>query len=169
MLNQQPLSKPTTIKTSMCVHSKSMSKWLMLETACSNRCRRLRVMMQDKEALPLPVAFVAYLEWYVMQQDSDASLALFAGSCLICIYASLRYNDALSVEWSSLCIDSDTLRGTARRTKTTRSGMPWGIILKGVLGSQGLSNSWVGHYFFRLGKVWDDIQAIHAGFPRAGR
>ena len=71
------------------------------------------------EAMPLPLDFVAFLESVVLDPSSSQEFALFAGSALVCIWASLRFGDASHVSWAALLFDpqSQVIRGLDYRTK----------------------------------------------------
>ena len=56
------------------------------------------------------------------------------GAVLLMVWASLRWSDAQWVSPADLVEDAESLRGMARRTKTTTRGMPFGALRSGLLG-----------------------------------
>ena len=84
---------------------------------------------------------------------------------LVCCNASLRFGDSQHIEWASAVVDNQVLRGISWRTKTSRSGCPFGFLCAGFHGGSGLSRAWVGHYLSCLNTLW---RRIHAFAPRLG-
>ena len=103
-----------------------------------------------KEALALPLDFVAFLEALVLDPGSEPATVSFAGAALLCVWASLRFGDASHIRWSSLLYDVSchVLRGVAYRTKTTRRGMPF------ACHGRGFSGCWAATWLRSLDRLW---------------
>ena len=73
-----------------------------------------------REAPPLALDFVLYLEQLVLRSGTPSMERIWAGSFLVCIWSSLRFSDAQHVRWSSVnaASDASVLRGISYRTKT---------------------------------------------------
>ena len=111
---------------------------------------------QRREALPLPGAFIAFLERRVLQLDLPIWSRAFAGSLLVCVMSSLRFADSQHVKWSSLSLAGCVLRGLSYRTQSCSSGMPFGVLGSGLLSNvDDCGCSWIHHYLSLLGSVWD--------------
>lgn len=54
-----------------------------------------------KEAAPLPLSFIAYLETNIVKEIGSASDRLIMGALLVLVWASLRWSDALWVSRSA--------------------------------------------------------------------
>ena len=63
-----------------------------------------------KEAIPLPLAFVLWLETELVFERLSRPEAVFAGSVLLCIWCSLRFSDAQHVRLEQFFIDFDSIR-----------------------------------------------------------
>ena len=103
-----------------------------------------------KEALALPLDFVAFLEALVLDPGSEPATVSFAGAALLSVWASLRFGDASHVKWSSLLYDISchVVRGVAYRTKTTRRGMPFACQGRGIYGY------WAATWLRSLDRLW---------------
>ena len=66
-------------------------------------------------------------------------------------WASLRFADAQRVEFSSLFLDADALRGICYATKTSFLGQPFGVIRGGLLSTG--SHDWICTYLRALDDV----------------
>ena len=84
-----------------------------------------------KEAIPLPLAFVLWLETELVFERLSRPEAVFAGSVLLCIWCSLRFSDAQHVRLEQFFIDFDSIRSISYRTKS-RKFMPFGCISGGL-------------------------------------
>ena len=78
-----------------------------------------------REAYPLPMSLVCEWERKVCRPDCPLPLLLWLGAALLCVHASLRWSDAMRVEWSSLSLTSTHLHGTCYKTKTSSHGQPF--------------------------------------------
>ena len=117
-----------------------------------------------RESLPLPLSFCAFLERLVLSEETQDDLALWCGSFLACIAASLRFSDAQHVKWSSLCVSHFSLRGICFRTKTSKRGAPFAFISFGPYSSNGnLGSNWLGRWIMLLDEVWCNLQARFGG------
>ena len=59
--------------------------------------RGLEAGQPRKKSIPLPLAFVVWLETRILM---DAFDAVFAGAVLLCIWGSLRFSDVQHVNWA---------------------------------------------------------------------
>ena len=87
-----------------------------------------------REAAPLPLSFVVWLETCILSSIGTPADRLIMGGILVLIWGSLRWSDSQWINPNDLLEDMDSLRGLARRTKVTSRGMPWGILRCGFLG-----------------------------------
>ena len=79
------------------------------------------------------------------------------------IWSSLRWSDAQWVSPADLVEDTDCLRGLAVRTKSTKKGMPFGLLRSGFLGHT-VSSSWVTVWMNLLRESLHRTSICHAGF-----
>ena len=115
---------------------------------------------EKRESVPLPLAFHAFLERQVLSPDTPVEKALFCGSVLTCIGASLRFADAQHVAWSSLCPSAFSLRGICYRTKTTSRGAPFGLIGFGLYStSEEWGSNWLSRWILLLDGVWTGLRS----------
>ena len=94
-----------------------------------------------KESIPLPLAFVVWLETRILMDAFDVSTTVFAGTVLLCIWGSLRFSDVQHVVWSDSILDDTSFRASSYRTKTSRF-MPFGVHCGGFY-QRPASQSWV--------------------------
>ena len=97
-----------------------------------------------KEAIPLPLAFVLWLETELVFERLSRPEAVFAGSVLLCIWCSLRFSDAQHVRLEQFFIDFDSIRSISYRTKS-RKFMPFGCISGGLYRLPS-HHSWLFHW-----------------------
>ena len=117
-----------------------------------------------RESLPLPLSFCAFLERLVLSEETQDDLALWCGSFLACIAASLRFSDAQHVKWSSLCVSHFSLRGICFRTKTSKRGAPFAFVSFGPYSSnENLGSNWLGRWIMLLDDVWFNLQERFGG------
>ncbi|CAE7636236.1 unnamed protein product, partial [Symbiodinium necroappetens] len=117
-----------------------------------------RVLSDRKEALPLPIFILAAWERFLLSEEGETGFRLFIGGLLIAANASLRFSDCQHVLWSSLQAGRDCLRAISYRTKSSRGGMPFGLVSSGFYGdTAAYYHSWVCKYLFLLGCEWDHI------------
>ncbi|CAE7685123.1 unnamed protein product [Symbiodinium necroappetens] len=117
-----------------------------------------RVLSDRKEALPLPIFILAAWERLLLSEEGEPGFRLFIGGLLVAANASLRFSDCQHVLWSSLQAGRDCLRAISYRTKSSRRGMPFGLVSCGFYGdTAAYYHSWVCKYLFLLGCEWDHI------------
>ena len=97
-----------------------------------------------REAVPLPLAFVHWLEVSILLSRFPPQDALYAGAMFLCIWSSLRFGDAQHLHLQDFYIDADSIRGVAYRTKTKRY-MPFGCLVSGLC-KMPLHQCWVFHW-----------------------
>ena len=113
-----------------------------------------------RESLPLPLSFCAYLERELLSEDTPPDKALWCGSFLACISASLRFSDAQHVRWAGLCVSQFSLRGICFRTKTSKRGAPFAFVSFGPhSSSESIGLNWLGRWVQLLDDVWSDLRA----------
>ena len=100
-----------------------------------------RTLSPKKESVPLPLAFLLWLETCILFDTWPARKILAAGAILLCVYASLRFSDAQHIDFTSIVIDKSSLRAGSFRTKTSH-WMPFGIYIGGLY-ARTLQQSWV--------------------------
>ncbi|CAE7201929.1 unnamed protein product [Symbiodinium sp. CCMP2592] len=111
-----------------------------------------------RESVPLPLDFVAYLEFCLLS-NTFPDLQLNIGALLVMIWGSLRFSDAMHVKWGSLLYEQEVGRGISFRTKTSVRGAPFGVVGVGLLGPWFqlwlalLKNEWC-----RIGKVAGPVE-----------
>ena len=101
-----------------------------------------------REAVPLPLAFVHWLEISILLHRFSPQETLFAGAVLLCIWSSLRFGDAQHLHLQDLYLDSDSIRGVAYRTKTKKY-MPFGCLVSGLC-RMPLHQCWVFHWLHAM-------------------
>ena len=101
--------------------------------------------VERRESAPLPLSFVIFLERRTLDTSLSAQQRIIAGSFLLCIFASLRFSDALWCPPGRLSITGECLLGVCMKTKTTRRAMPFGALAGGFLhrGAQGWAHAWL--------------------------
>ena len=97
---------------------------------CSSKAKKL----VQKEALPLPLHVVVALEASIC---CDLVSGVSADTLLVCgflmmIWGSLRFSDAQRIDVAGLTLENGLLRGECWRTKSSSSGMPFGILTMGI-------------------------------------
>lgn len=104
------------------------------------------------EAVPLSLFLVMHWERRVLLSSCSQQDVIILGGLLILLWSGLRFSDGQRVNLSSLSWSVTALRGTAFRTKTTRSGQPWAVQASGLL-SHG-DFSWVAKWLMTLDTLW---------------
>ena len=115
---------------------------------------------ERKESIPLPCGFLAWLERSILGGELNEYFVCFAGAVLLCCNCSLRFGDSQHVDWSSIVVDAQVLRGVSWRTTTSRSGCPFGCLCAGFYGGNDLSQTWVGRYLSCLNTLWHRVRAF---------
>ena len=92
---------------------------------------------EHRESLPLSLSFVLHLEKCILDPHTSHAEILRIGYLLLCLWGSLRWGDALWCPPSRLHYQpqSHALVGICLRTKTTKRGMPFGILAAGLCGT----------------------------------
>ena len=116
-----------------------------------------------REAPPLALDFVLYLEQLVLRSGTPSMERIWAGSFLVCIWSSLRFSDAQHVRWSSVnaASDASVLRGISYRTKTGTRGTPFALGGCGLSASKG-AVAWISVWLHCLQQVWDCLRGADA-------
>ena len=117
--------------------------------------------LEHRESLPFSLSFTAWLEGRVLCPETLPAETYMLGVLLCAIWASLRWGDLLWVPPARLHFQapSAALVGICVRTKTTKSGMPWGIYSPGLLGSA--TSSWTTRWLSVVKQVLADTKALH--------
>ena len=115
-----------------------------------------------KEAVPLPLAFVLWLETEPVFGRFTQAGAVFAGSVLLCMWCSLRFSDAQHVRLEQFFIDFDSIRSISYRTKS-RKFMPFGCISGGLYRLPS-NHSWLFHWLFAV----EQMLELHSTTATAG-
>ena len=102
--------------------------WLQ-RNALNSRSRALG----RREAVPLPLHAVLALEQAFVDAADDEAYVI--GCLLLMIWASLRFSDMQRVHIREAILDEATMRAWSWRTKTSPTGMPWGLLACGFLAS----------------------------------
>ena len=79
---------------------------------------------------------------------------VFRGSFLVCVWASLRFNDAQHVFWDKLILDHVSLRAASFQPNSSKSGYPFAVQCLGLI-SERPQSSWVLKWLEALNDVWD--------------
>ena len=110
-----------------------------------------------KEALPLTAWIISSLELELLLEKGPVGRRIFIGAC---VWASLRFSDSQHVKWDEILVSGWCMRSTCFRTKTSRRGVPFGVISWGIFGDQScVLKTWVGKYLQLLGEEWDRMES----------
>ena len=107
-----------------------------------------RPVRDRREAPPLPLLAVVAMERRVASDACGMPESLLYGGLLCCVWASLRFGDIQRCRPDSVTLEGGVLRGLCWRTKTSRSGQPWGCLASGASGSP--SSGWGPRWFASL-------------------
>ena len=115
---------------------------------------------EHRESLPLSLSFVVWLEQSVLDPGTAPAQVLRLGFVLVCVWASLRWGDSIWVPPARLQyqLSVQALVGVSVRTKTTKRGMPWGLLAHGFLGSP--ASSWALRFLSCLRQAVSDTLAL---------
>ena len=116
-----------------------------------------------REAPPLPLLAVVAMERRVTSDECSMPESLLYGGLLCCVWASLRFGDVQRCRPDSVTLDGGVIRGLCWRTKTSRSGQPWGCLASGASGSPscGWGPRWVASLrAFMSGGPPDDLDFL---------
>ena len=97
-----------------------------------------------REAVPLPLGFIHWLEVSIILGDFTLTEIMFAGGILLCVWSSLRFSDSQHLHLQDIYIDEDSIRGVCYRTKA-KSFMPFGCLVGGLC-RMPVRQSWVMHW-----------------------
>ncbi|CAE7460662.1 ppsC, partial [Symbiodinium sp. KB8] len=116
---------------------------------------------EHRESLPLSLSFVLYLEKCILDPHASHAEILRIGYLLLCVWGSLRCGDALWCPPSRLHYQpqSHALVGICLRTKTTKRGMPVGILAAGLCGTS--SQCWSLRFLSVLRQAVADTLALN--------
>ena len=128
---------------------------------CTPICQAFAVAsnpQEHRESLPLSLSFVLRLEKSVLDPLSSP---MRLGYLLLCIWGSLRWGDALWCPPTRLHSQpqSHALVGICLRTKTTKRGMPFGVLAAGLSGTT--SQCWSLRFLSVLRQSVADTLAIN--------
>ena len=131
---------------------------------CTPICQAFAVAsnpQEHRESLPLSLSFVLHLEKSVLDPLSSPAEVLRLGYLLLCIWGSLRWGDALWCPPTRLHYQpqSHALVGICLRTKTTKRGMPFGVLAAGLPGTT--SQCWSLRFLSVLRQSVADTLAIN--------
>ena len=107
-----------------------------------------------REALPYSLLTLVQWERRILQRTATRQEVLGLGCFLLMSWSGMRFGDLQRTKLSSLSYDGSSLRGLAFKTKTSKSGCPFGIVCQGFL-SHG-SFTWV-H------RLLQELDALYAG------
>ena len=79
---------------------------------------------------------------------------VFRGSLLVCIWASLRFNDAQHVFWDKILLDNTSLRAACFQAKSSKTGYPFAVQCLGLI-SESHQSSWLLKWLEALNEIWD--------------
>ena len=115
---------------------------------------------EHRESLPLSLSFVVWLEQSVLDPGTSPAQVLRLGFVLVCVWASLRWGDSIWVPPARLQyqLSVQALVGISVRTKTTKRGMPWGLLANGFLGSP--TSCWALRFLSCLRQAVSDTLAL---------
>ena len=104
------------------------------------------------EAVPLSLFVVLSWEKRLLSRDCPLHEVIVLGGLLLILWGGLRFSDGQRVPLHSLSWSITALRGTCRKTKTTKSGQPWAVQSCGFLsfGSFG----WLAKWLMALDGLW---------------
>ena len=111
---------------------------------------------QDRrESLPFSLFVVTQWERRILVRECTVSEIILLGMLLLLLFSGLRFSDMQRTALSSLHWDGKVLGGTCWRTKTSRTGQPFGVQGEGFL-SKG-SHTWL----FKLLTTLDEVFFLH--------
>ena len=101
----------------------------------------------------LPYSLLTLVQW-VLQSSATQQEILGIGSFLLMMWSGMRFADLQRTRLSTLAYDKNSLRRLSYRTKTCKSGCPFGLLCKGFLSTG--SFTWV-HCFLQ------ELDALYSG------
>ena len=109
------------------------------------------------EAVPLSLFVVLSWEKRLLSRDCPLHEVIVLGGLLLILWGGLRFSDGQRVPLQSLSWSITALRGTCRKTKTTKSGQPWAVQACGFLSFGAFG--WVAKWLMALDGLW----STHSG------
>ena len=82
------------------------------------------------QVLPLPLSVARKFEQACMQCEPEDQFLIW--TFLLMLWGALRWSDVQRIDFSTLVLDKVSLRGWSWRTKTSVTGMPWGVLVSGI-------------------------------------
>lgn len=96
-------------------------------------CTNDKHLKARKEAVPLPLHALAAVLNDLQDEITQDTLDLV--SFLIMVWGALRFSDLQRVDCQSLQIQDGVIRGSCWRTKSSKIGMPFGLLCLGIYSS----------------------------------
>ena len=115
------------------------------------------VISDRREALPYSLLIIIQWERSLLQSSATQQEVLGLGSLLLMLWSGMRFADLQRTYLSSLAYNMTSLRGLSYRTKTCKSGCPFGLLCRGLLSSG--SYTWVHRYL-------QEIDSLYSQFGR---
>ena len=109
---------------------------------------------EKRESFPFPLYLIHDLELSLMEGHLSLQDRVFRGSLLVCIWASLRFNDAQHVFWDKILLDTTSLRASCFQAKSSKTGYPFAVQCLGLISETHLS-SWLLKWLETLNEIWD--------------
>ena len=113
------------------------------------------VVSDRREALPYSLLIIIQWERRLLQSSATQQEVLGLGSLLLMLWSGMRFADLQRTYLSSLAYNMTSLRGLSYRTKTCKSGCPFGLICRGFLSSG--SFTWVHRYLQELDSLYSKV------------
>ena len=101
-----------------------------------------------RESLPFSLFTLMHFERRILMRECSEYEIVILGMCLFLAFSGLRFSDMQRTNTSSLHWNGSVLRGTCWRTKTERTGQPFGLIGSGFLSTESLPG--YSNFFKRL-------------------
>ena len=132
------------------------------------------VISDRREALPYSLLIIIQWERRLLQNSATQQEVLGLGSLLLMLWSGMRFADLQRTYLSSLAYNMTSLRGLSYRTKTYKSGCPFGLLCRGFLSSG--SFTWVHRYlqeidslYFKFGRQPNQIDFIVPSLDQLGQ
>ena len=107
------------------------------------------------EAVPLSLFVVLSWEKRLLSRDCPLHELVVIDGLLLLLWGGLRFSDGHRVPLQSLSWSITASRGTCRKTKTTKSGQPWGVQSCGSCGLLRFGSfGWVAKWLMALDSLW---------------
>ena len=108
-----------------------------------------------RESLPFSLFILMHFERRILMRECSECEIIILGTCLFLAFSGLRFSDMQRTATSSLHWNGSILRGTCWRTKTSRTGQPFGLIGRGFLSSGDFN------WLFKFLSTLDSFFALH--------